>query len=141
MYLDRPHVRHDGVYVSRNTYLKTGIVEWTVKNPVALVCYYRYYRSAAAEHQTSSAQPAAMQVQGMLLGHTGKWRTCQAAFSSEDLCLLGGGLRPSGKPNLLQVRAASMADLCCYDMAELSAKLAACDVGCCFPHSCFLILT
>lgn len=44
MYLDRPHVRHDGVYVSRNTYLKTGIIEWTVKNPVALVCYYRYYR-------------------------------------------------------------------------------------------------
>ena len=37
-------MRFDGVYVSRNTYMRTGIVEWRVKNPVHLVCYYRYYR-------------------------------------------------------------------------------------------------
>ena len=43
MLLDRPHLRHDGVYVSRNTYIKQGIKEWTVQNPVHLVCYFRYY--------------------------------------------------------------------------------------------------
>jgi hypothetical protein len=44
MFLDRPHLRFDGVYVSRNTYLRTGVVEWKIKNPVHLVCYFRYYR-------------------------------------------------------------------------------------------------
>lgn len=44
LYLQRPHLRFDGVYVSRNTYLRTGLVEWRVKNPVHLVCYFRYYR-------------------------------------------------------------------------------------------------
>ena len=44
MILDRPHLRFDGLYVSRNTYLRTGIVEWRVKNPVHMVCYFRYYR-------------------------------------------------------------------------------------------------
>lgn len=44
MFLDRPRVRQDGVYVSRNTYIRTGIPEWKVKNPVHLVCYYRYMR-------------------------------------------------------------------------------------------------
>lgn len=44
LYLDRPHMRFDGIYVSRNTYLRTGLVEWRVKNPVHLVCYFRYYR-------------------------------------------------------------------------------------------------
>ncbi|KAK9808463.1 hypothetical protein WJX73_008501 [Symbiochloris irregularis] len=44
MFLDLPHLRFDGVYVSRNTYIRTGITEWRVKNPVHLVCYYRYLR-------------------------------------------------------------------------------------------------
>ena len=44
MFLDRPHLRFDGIYVSRNTYIRTGITEWRVKNPVHLVCYYRYLR-------------------------------------------------------------------------------------------------
>lgn len=44
MYMDRPHVRFDGIYVSRNTYIRTGIPEWKVKNPVHLVCYFRYIR-------------------------------------------------------------------------------------------------
>lgn len=42
MFLDRGHLRFDGVYVSRNTYLRTGMVNWDTKNPVHLVCYYRY---------------------------------------------------------------------------------------------------
>ncbi|PSC69046.1 F-box 7 [Micractinium conductrix] len=44
MLLERPHLRFDGVYVSRNTYLRQGIVEWKVKNAVHLVLYYRYMR-------------------------------------------------------------------------------------------------
>eukprot|EP00884_Botryococcus_braunii_P021409 jgi/Botrbrau1/7952/Bobra.9_2s0110.1 len=44
MFLERPHVRFDGIYVSRNTHLRTGQVEWSVKNPVHLVAWYRYYR-------------------------------------------------------------------------------------------------
>ena len=46
MYLERPHLRFDGLYVSRNTYIRTGVTEWRVKNPVHLVCYYRYFRCA-----------------------------------------------------------------------------------------------
>lgn len=44
MFLDRPHLRFDGVYVARNTYIRTGVTEWKVRNPVHLVCYFRYYR-------------------------------------------------------------------------------------------------
>lgn len=28
MFLERPHLRFDGLYVSRNTYIKRGLVEW-----------------------------------------------------------------------------------------------------------------
>eukprot|EP00887_Chlorella_sp_A99_P002797 scaffold6.g2797.t1 len=44
MLLDRPHLRFDGIFVSRNTYLKQGVVEWKVKNAVHLVLYFRYLR-------------------------------------------------------------------------------------------------
>ncbi|WCJ44359.1 F-box protein 7 [Euphorbia peplus] len=44
MWLVRPRIRTDGLYVSRNTYIRTGLREWTVRNPVHLVCYYRYMR-------------------------------------------------------------------------------------------------
>ncbi|KAF8377053.1 hypothetical protein HHK36_030425 [Tetracentron sinense] len=44
MWLLRPRVRTDGLYVSRNTYIRTGIAEWKVSNPVHVVCYFRYMR-------------------------------------------------------------------------------------------------
>ncbi|KAJ6920058.1 hypothetical protein NC651_013853 [Populus alba x Populus x berolinensis] len=44
MWLLRPRIRTDGLYVSRNTYIRAGVREWTVTNPVHLVCYYRYMR-------------------------------------------------------------------------------------------------
>ena len=44
MYLDRCHLHFNGIYVSRNTYLKQGATEWKVRNPVHLVAYYRYVR-------------------------------------------------------------------------------------------------
>jgi hypothetical protein len=37
MFLERPHVRTEGIYVSRNTYIRLGATEWRVKNPVHLV--------------------------------------------------------------------------------------------------------
>ncbi|XP_020246524.1 F-box protein 7 isoform X2 [Asparagus officinalis] len=44
MWTHRPRVRFDGLYVSRNTYVRVGVAEWKVTNPVHLVCYYRYIR-------------------------------------------------------------------------------------------------
>ncbi|KAL2609824.1 hypothetical protein R1flu_028397 [Riccia fluitans] len=44
MWIERPRIRYDGIYVSRNTYIRQGITEWKNKNPVHLVCYYRYIR-------------------------------------------------------------------------------------------------
>jgi hypothetical protein len=44
MYTERPFLRTDGLYVSRNTYFRLGVVHWEVKNPVHLVVYYRYFR-------------------------------------------------------------------------------------------------
>ncbi|EFJ32549.1 hypothetical protein SELMODRAFT_270563 [Selaginella moellendorffii] len=44
MWHHRPRLRFDGIYVSRNTYIRAGVAEWKVTNPVHLVCYYRYIR-------------------------------------------------------------------------------------------------
>eukprot|EP00262_Sarcandra_glabra_P006980 TRINITY_DN19549_c0_g1_i1.p1 TRINITY_DN19549_c0_g1~~TRINITY_DN19549_c0_g1_i1.p1 ORF type:complete len:328 (+),score=34.80 TRINITY_DN19549_c0_g1_i1:168-1151(+) len=44
MWLLRPRLRTDGLYVSRNTYIRVGVAEWKVTNPVHVVCYYRYIR-------------------------------------------------------------------------------------------------
>ncbi|KAG1369852.1 F-box protein 7 [Cocos nucifera] len=44
MWVQRPRIRSDGLYVSRNTYIRTGVAEWKVTNPVHVVCYYRYLR-------------------------------------------------------------------------------------------------
>ena len=44
MFRKRPHVRFDGLYVSRNTYIHVGVTEWKIKNPVHLVAYFRYLR-------------------------------------------------------------------------------------------------
>lgn len=44
MLLDRTHVRFDGVYVSRNSYIRTGVVEWETRNAVHMVLFFRYMR-------------------------------------------------------------------------------------------------
>lgn len=44
MYTERPHLRYGGVYVSRNTYIRVGIINLDCRNPVHLVVYYRYFR-------------------------------------------------------------------------------------------------
>ncbi|XP_026455289.1 F-box protein 7-like [Papaver somniferum] len=44
MWLLRPRIRTDGLYVSRNTYVRCGTPEWKTSNPVHVVCYFRYIR-------------------------------------------------------------------------------------------------
>ncbi|KAL5704391.1 F-box protein 7 [Ranunculus cassubicifolius] len=44
MWLLRPRIRTDGLYVSRNTYIRVGVAEFKVTNPVHVVCYFRYMR-------------------------------------------------------------------------------------------------
>ncbi|KAL6525189.1 F-box protein 7 [Orobanche minor] len=44
MWLLRPRLRTDGLYVSRNTYIRAGVAEWKTTNPVHIVCYFRYLR-------------------------------------------------------------------------------------------------
>eukprot|EP01026_Neomeris_dumetosa_P028858 TRINITY_DN2337_c0_g1_i5.p1 TRINITY_DN2337_c0_g1~~TRINITY_DN2337_c0_g1_i5.p1 ORF type:complete len:305 (+),score=30.97 TRINITY_DN2337_c0_g1_i5:162-1076(+) len=44
MFMERPHVRFEGIYVARNTYIRRGQIEFHVRNPVHLVVYYRYIR-------------------------------------------------------------------------------------------------
>ncbi|PRW56111.1 F-box 7 [Chlorella sorokiniana] len=44
MLMERPHLRFDGIYVSRNTYLRMGVVEWKTKSAAHLVLYFRYFR-------------------------------------------------------------------------------------------------
>ncbi|RAL37854.1 hypothetical protein DM860_000548 [Cuscuta australis] len=44
MWLLRPRLRTDGIYVSRNTYIRAGVAELKITNPVHIVCYYRYLR-------------------------------------------------------------------------------------------------
>ncbi|XP_065012055.1 F-box protein 7-like isoform X4 [Musa acuminata AAA Group] len=44
MWFQRPRIRNDGLYVSRNTYIRTGVAEWEVTNPVHVVCHCRHLR-------------------------------------------------------------------------------------------------
>ncbi|KAJ9505157.1 hypothetical protein QJQ45_029282, partial [Haematococcus lacustris] len=43
-FMSHPHLRFDGVYVARNTYIRTGAVELSSRRPVHVVVYFRYYR-------------------------------------------------------------------------------------------------
>ncbi|XP_078172694.1 F-box protein 7 [Carex rostrata] len=44
MWVYRPRICMDGLYVSRNTYIHTGIPEFKFTKTVHVVCYYRYIR-------------------------------------------------------------------------------------------------
>jgi len=59
LFISHPHLRFDGLYVSRNTYVRTGVVEWTRQKAVHLVVYYRYFRffpGGALLYRTSPQQ-------------------------------------------------------------------------------------
>ncbi|GJQ11718.1 hypothetical protein GpartN1_g3509.t1 [Galdieria partita] len=44
MFLERPHLRFDGVYISRHQYIRMGLTEGKYKQPVFLVTYFRFLR-------------------------------------------------------------------------------------------------
>lgn len=44
MFVHHPHLRFDGVYVGRNTYVRTGVAEFSNSKAVHLVSYFRYFR-------------------------------------------------------------------------------------------------
>ncbi|KAK6132304.1 hypothetical protein DH2020_033928 [Rehmannia glutinosa] len=73
MWLLRPRLRTDGLYVSRNTYIRAGVAEWKITNPVHIVCfslisvllvphsvcyfrYLRFYPSGRFLYKNSSAK-------------------------------------------------------------------------------------
>lgn len=41
MFLQAPHLRFEGLYVSRNTYIRQGAVEWKREKTCHLVTYFR----------------------------------------------------------------------------------------------------
>ena len=42
MFINRPRIRLDGVFVSRNTYVRTGVSEWRREKPIHICVWYRY---------------------------------------------------------------------------------------------------
>lgn len=48
LFIHHPHLRFDGLYVSRNSYVKPGVPEFLVirrtYSPVNVCVYFRYYR-------------------------------------------------------------------------------------------------
>jgi F-box protein 9 len=58
MFLDSPHLRFDGLYVSRNTYIRQGVAEWKREKTCHLVTYFRYFRCAARGVLTESLSVA-----------------------------------------------------------------------------------
>lgn len=44
MFLQTPHLRFEGLYVSRNTYIRQGVAEWRREKTCHLVTYFRYFR-------------------------------------------------------------------------------------------------
>jgi F-box protein 9 len=60
-FFQRLRVRTEGLYVSRNTYIKPGITDWENVKPVHVVCYYRYLRffeNGEFASKTSPERPA-----------------------------------------------------------------------------------
>lgn len=49
MFLEHPHLRFEGLYVARNTYLRAGAVEMRNTRSVHIVSYFRFFRWVAVE--------------------------------------------------------------------------------------------
>ncbi|KAI9595042.1 hypothetical protein BDF19DRAFT_443268 [Syncephalis fuscata] len=72
MYIDRPRVRVDGVYISTCFYIREGLSENTYYQPVHLVTYYRYlrfFRDGSCIARLTSDEPAQV-VRGLRLDTT-----------------------------------------------------------------------
>jgi F-box protein 9 len=105
MFVERPHLRFDGFYVARNTYIRTGLTEWRVKNPVHLVCYYRYIRflpDGTLLYRTSPEVPSKVErslrqgsarSRGDYVAQTGRYFF--KVMCSELCCMSAGGFEMS----------------------------------------------
>ena len=89
MFLEKPHLRFDGIYVSRNTYIRTGIVEWRVKNPVHLVCYYRYLRFFPQGEYVYRTTPMTLASIAPSMQHLPKYSTKANASGNAEPVLRG----------------------------------------------------
>mmetsp|Transcript_11737 Transcript_11737/g.42875 ORF Transcript_11737/g.42875 Transcript_11737/m.42875 type:complete len:247 (-) Transcript_11737:376-1116(-) len=120
MWMDVPRLRRDGLYISRNTYIRAGVTEWQYKNPVHLVCYFRYYRFLSGQrflYRISPEIPAKIAPllrtgkqnpkQGVYLGHytlDNDKLDCVVRYQGMSLreaigaCMLHTSLNGSGMP-------------------------------------------
>ena len=61
LFMDTPRVRHEGVYISRCTYMRQGLSESSFLQPIHLVTYYRYlrfYRDGTVMSVLTAQEPA-----------------------------------------------------------------------------------
>jgi len=82
MYTYRPHLRTDGLYVSRNTYLRRGEVYLKARAPVHLVVYFRYYAFSPAGgflYRCTPSKPASQRV----LARPRAALRCEGVYSGE----------------------------------------------------------
>eukprot|EP00271_Cylindrocystis_brebissonii_P023361 TRINITY_DN9662_c0_g1_i1.p1 TRINITY_DN9662_c0_g1~~TRINITY_DN9662_c0_g1_i1.p1 ORF type:complete len:324 (+),score=51.67 TRINITY_DN9662_c0_g1_i1:660-1631(+) len=108
MWRMRPRLRLDGIYVSRNTYIKRGIVEWHNRNPVHIVCYYRYLRFLPSGKFFYKVSP-------QVLREVAKYFSGKASAAKAEGALVGRGtltedrwegaiLYPGARPTVLRMR-------------------------------------
>jgi len=110
MWMHRPRLRYDGLYVSRNTYIRTGITEWKITNPVHLVCYYRYmrfYPNGRFLYKTSPqrVKEVVKSMQGKPSKSDGVFGgRCTLVDTQVDAAVLYPGLRPTALRIRLRLR-------------------------------------
>lgn len=106
MWHDRPRLRYDGLYVSRNTYIRTGIVEWKITNPVHLVCYYRYLRFYPNGKFLYKTTP--LRVKEVAKSMQGRPTKSEGLFSGrctlDGIQIEGAVLYPGSRPTVLKIR-------------------------------------
>ncbi|KAL4540878.1 hypothetical protein Ndes2437B_g05283 [Nannochloris sp. 'desiccata'] len=74
MFLDRPHLRFEGIYVARNTYIRTGATEWKLSGDTGLH-YGRYkidndklYTAVRYHNSTSTEVRSRMRIRSTVRG-------------------------------------------------------------------------
>ncbi|KAG0592611.1 hypothetical protein M758_1G260000 [Ceratodon purpureus] len=106
MWHSRPRLRYDGLYVSRNTYIRAGIAEWKITNPVHLVCYYRYLRFYPNGKFLYKTSP--LRVKEVAKSMQGRATKSEGLFSGrctlEGAQVEGAVLYPGSQPTVLKIR-------------------------------------
>ncbi|WIA19484.1 hypothetical protein OEZ85_004096 [Tetradesmus obliquus] len=86
-FLEQPHLRYEGLYVSRNTYIRQGSSEWRRERSCYLVTYFRYFRFFP---------------DGTLLYRTSPLTVSKVAKSMQARSSTAGAAAPSAKQKLDQ---------------------------------------